>query len=452
MTVLEEFPYKTEVLNWLNSLQILIQEHFLVLDSAKQVGLLVGVFLVGLLLKGKLVRLTESIRLPSSLVNKYPGFAASFHTGVKESLTPIAVPLFLILVLWFCVFAMRSIDAGFYILNLVVSLLNAWVVIRFASTFIKDPGWSKFVSILAWSIAALSIVGLLDVTTAFLDNLAFSFGEMHFSVLKLIKGVIAIAIMFWLFQLLEKVAKRRIDGFGNITPSAKVLLKKFLRVVLIILAVLIALDAMGIDLTALAVFSGAIGIGLGFGLQKVAANLVSGVILLLDRSVKPGDVIALGETYGKIDKLGGRYVSVITRDGTEHLIPNEELITQRVENWSFSDTNVRQRCMIGIDYTSDVRLAMSLCEEAAGDTARIVKTPAPRCLLRDFADSSVNIELRFWVSDAQNGLGNVRSDVMLRIWDKFHENGVLFTYPHRDLHIKDPISVRLETDEEKSDV
>jgi small-conductance mechanosensitive channel len=344
---------------------------------------------------------------------------------------------------------MRSLGAGYQILNLVVTLLNAWVVIRFASTFIQDKGWSKLVSITAWSIAALNILGLLQVTSAFLDSLAFNVGEMRFSVFGLVKGVIAVAILFWLFSLLETMFKRRIDAIKNITPSAKVLLKKFMRVVLIILSVLIAMDAMGIDLTALAVFSGAIGIGLGFGLQKVAANLVSGVILLLDRSVKPGDVISLGDTYGRIDKLGGRYVSVITRDGTEHLIPNEELITQRVENWSFSDTNLRQRAMVSVDYSTDIKLAMRLCEEAALEVPRIVKTPPSRCLLRDFADNGVNIELRYWVSDPENGLGNVRSDVMMCIWDKFHEHGVAFPYPQRDIHVKGVVPIRIERADEE---
>jgi len=433
----ENIPYREALLTWLENLQTLVQEHFLVLDSAKQIAMLMVIFLVGQFFKGKILRGVEAIRLPKAVIR--------FEDKLKETLKPIAQPIVLIILLWFCVFTMQTLDAGFYILNLVVSLLNAWVVIRFASGFIKDPGWSKFISVMAWSIAALSIVGLLDVTSAFLDSLSMSFGEMRFSVLGLIKGAIALGILFWVFSLLESATKKRIDGLGNITPSAKVLLKKFLRVVLIILAVLVAMDAVGIDLTALAVFSGAIGIGLGFGLQKVAANLVSGVILLLDRSVKPGDVISLGDTYGRIDKLGGRYVSVITRDGTEHLIPNEELITQRVENWSFSDTNVRQRAMIGVDYSTDIKLAMRLCEEAAAETPRIVKSPAPKCLLREFADSSVNIELRFWVNDAENGLGNVRSDVLIRVWDKFHQEGVAFPYPQRDIHVKGTVPVRLET-------
>jgi len=439
VSVLEGFEYRDQVIELLNTLQMWLLANVFVWGSLKQIVILVAAFFAGKLLKGKLSRGVDAIRLPKAIKR--------FEVPTREVLRPLVFPVFLIVVLWFSVFAMGTLGQSSHILNLVVSLLNAWVVIRFASAFIQDAGWSKVVSVTAWTIAALNIVGLLDVTSAFLDSLSFSFGTMTFSLLGVIKGVIALAILFWLFTLLEKALKKRIDGLGNITPSAKVLLKKFLRIVLIILAVLVAMDAMGIDLTALAVFSGAIGIGLGFGLQKVAANLVSGVILLLDRSVKPGDVIALGETYGRIDKLGGRYVSVITRDGAEHLIPNEELITQRVENWSFSDTKLRQRAMIGVDYSTDIELAMKLAEEAALETPRIVKDPVPRCLLRDFADSSVNIEVRFWVNDAHNGLGNVRSDVLLRIWNKFKENGVAFPYPQRDIHVKGTIPIKLEKGE-----
>ncbi len=439
----KDFAYRDELIQWGTALQQWLLTHVLVWDSVKQLVILLGVFLVGRIIQGRLEGAVDRIHLPHQIKR--------FEHLIHEVLKPLVFPIFLITVFWFVVFALHTVEQPSQIVNLVVSLLNAWVVIRFASSIIKDPGWSKLVSITAWTIAALNIVGLLDVTMAFLDNMSFSFGEMKFSVLGVIKGVIAIAVLFWLFSLLEGTLKRRIDHLHNLTPSAKVLLKKFLRIILIILGILVALDAMGIDLTALAVFSGAIGIGLGFGLQKVASNLVSGVILLMDRSVKPGDVISLGQTYGRIDKLGGRYVSVITRDGTEHLIPNEELITQRVENWSFSDTNVRQKALVGVDYSADIKLAMRLCEEAAAEIPRIVKTPAPRCLLRDFADSAVNIELRFWVNDAENGLGNVRSDVLMRIWDKFQEEGVAFPYPQRDIHVKGTIPIRLEMEDLEED-
>ncbi|MGB5604053.1 MAG: mechanosensitive ion channel domain-containing protein, partial [Gammaproteobacteria bacterium] len=182
--------------------------------------------------------------------------------------------------------------------------------------------------------------------------------------------------------------------------------------------------------------SGALGVGLGFGLQKIFSNLVSGIILLMDKSIKPGDVISLGTTFGWINYLGLRYTSVITRDGIEHLIPNEELITQRVENWSFSDNLVRLKAPIGISYNSDVRLAMKLCIEAAEIVPRVELAPEPRVQLMGFGDSSVNLELRIWIDDPQQGRANILSEVLLNVWDKFHEHGITIPFPQRDLHVK----------------
>jgi len=171
-------------------------------------------------------------------------------------------------------------------------------------------------------------------------------------------------------------------------------------------------------------------------LQKIIGNLISGVILLLDKSIKPGDVIAVDDTYGWVNTLGGRYVSVITRDGVEHLIPNELLITERVENWTYSHDRTRLRIAVGVHYDSDVRLAARLCEEAAGQTTRVLQDPAPKSLVKGFGDNSVDLEIRFWIADAHNGVANVKSDVLLDVWDKFHEHGIEIPYPQRDLHLR----------------
>ena len=181
---------------------------------------------------------------------------------------------------------------------------------------------------------------------------------------------------------------------------------------------------------------GAVGVGIGFGLQKVVSNLVSGLILLIDRSIKPGDVIEIEGTYGWINSLRARYASVITRDGKEHLIPNEDLITNRVINWSFSDRNVRVRVPIGISYDSNPRLAIELCLQAAKLTSRTLMDPEPKCLLTGFGDNSIDLELRFWIDDPSNGVGNVRSAVLLSIWDKFNENNIEIPYPQRDIRIR----------------
>ena len=180
----------------------------------------------------------------------------------------------------------------------------------------------------------------------------------------------------------------------------------------------------------------ALGVGLGFGLQKIFSNLVSGIILLMDKSIKPGDVISLGQTFGWINHLGLRYTSVITRDGIEHLIPNEELIIQRVENWSFSNKLIRLRAPVGISYDSDVRKAMALCLEAAMATSRVQKDPEPKVQLIGFGDSAVNLEIRIWVDDPEEGRANIISEVLLNVWDLFKEHGIGIPYPQRDLHIR----------------
>jgi len=191
---------------------------------------------------------------------------------------------------------------------------------------------------------------------------------------------------------------------------------------------------MGIG-SSLTVFSGAIGLGIGFGMQRVFANLVSGFILLLDKSIKPGDVIAVKDTYGWVNTLGGRYVSVITRDGTEHLIPNELLITEHVENWTHTDNNIRLKIPLQVHYKSDVRKAIDLCVQAARETRRVLDQPAPTCLLREFGDSALKLEIRIWINDPTNGVSNVRSEVMLKVWEKFCAEGIEIPYPQRDLHV-----------------
>jgi small-conductance mechanosensitive channel len=206
---------------------------------------------------------------------------------------------------------------------------------------------------------------------------------------------------------------------------------------------------LGLDLTVFALFSGALGLGLGFGLQKVFANLVSGFILLADKSIKPGDVIQLKDTYGWINFLGSRYVSVITRDATEHLIPNENMITGEVINWSYSQNLVRLKMPVGVAYDSDLEKARELMLAAAADTLRVLKDPKPACLLTGFGDNTVNLELRVWINDPQHGIGSVKSDLLWGIWRRFREHGIEIPYPQRDVHLKSIPDTLLRTGPEE---
>ena len=226
-------------------------------------------------------------------------------------------------------------------------------------------------------------------------------------------SMISLAILLWLASFTSRMLEQRIKAMPNVTPTMQVLLTKILKMVVLMIAILGAVSIVGIDLTAFAVFSGAVGVGVGLGLQKSISNLFAGMLILMDKSVKPGDFMEVGTTYGRINSLGGRYVSVITRDGIEHLIPNEEMVTQRVANWTRSNSNLRIRLPIGVDYSTDLPTALDLCAEAASLVNRIIPVPPPNCLVKGFGDSSIDLELWVWINDPQNGVTNVSSTVLL---------------------------------------
>ena len=346
-------------------------------------------------------------------------------------------------VIWLCLLGIALITLAQVglpsrFLQSIANLLIAWIVIRFCTVFVSNSSLSKFISLTAWGIAALNILGWLDPTVTFLDSVAFNLGQLHVSVLTIIKGLVTLGALLWGAIAVSNVSERHLRNVSGLTPSLQVLLSKLLKIILITFAILIGVSSVGIDITALAVFSGAVGVGIGFGLQKIVSNFISGVILLLDRSIKPGDVIEVDDTYGWINKLSGRHVSVITRDGKEHLIPNEDLITQRVINWSYSDKTVRLRIPIGVSYKTDIHKARELILQAAHATERVIDMPEPVCLLMGFGDSSVDFELRVWIEDPSNGVANVKSEILLAVWDNFMEHAIEIPFPQRDVHLDLP--------------
>lgn len=359
----------------------------------------------------------------------------SFYQKIAPFIAPLIMPLLWLVFVGGGHTALVQLGQPAYLTRTAASLLMAWLVIRFASNFIRNAQLARLFTVVAWSLAALNIAGLLDPMIEFMDSAAVSFGETRISLLGVFKGLLTFTIMIWLALLIARLMEQSLNRLPTLTPSAQVLLSKLAKIALITIAVLIAITSTGIDLTALAVFGGAIGLGLGFGLQKVVSNLISGVILLMDRSIKPGDVIEVGETYGWINKLAARYTSVITRDGREHLVPNEDMITMPVINWTYTSTKVRRHVPVGVSYKSDLHKAIELVIEAATETRRVLADPEPKCLVKGFGDSAVNLELRMWIGDPQNGVSNVASDVLMKIWDKFHEEGIEIPYPQQDVHI-----------------
>jgi small-conductance mechanosensitive channel len=271
--------------------------------------------------------------------------------------------------------------------------------------------------------------------------LALSIGNTRISVWD---GLVVVAVILALFLFTwfaSRLARRAVNRMTRLDPSQALLAEKLLTIAVWAMAILVGIDLLGIDLTALAVFSGAFGLAIGFGLQKTFGNLIAGIILLMDKSIKPGDVISVAdssgqESFGQIRKIGIRAISVVTRDKTEYLIPNEMLMINQVVNWSYSSRDVRVKAPVGVAYGSDIELVEKLLLEAVKDAPRVLDTPAPRVNLTGFGDSSVDFEIRFWILDPEEGMSNIRSDVYKRVWKLFKENGIEIPFPQRDLNLR----------------
>ncbi len=313
---------------------------------------------------------------------------------------------------------------------------SIWIIIGLVSSLIRDRFCADSIAGMLYLATAFLTLSQLDIGIRFLKEINFKVGNLEISAWGVMTGIVAFIFTLWISLALARIIETQIQQVPRISASLKVLIVKIVRILFISVASLVALQSMGINLSALTVLSGAIGLGLGFGLQKVVSNFVSGIILLTDNSIKPGDVIEIDGTYGWINNLRARYASVITRDGTEHLIPNEDLITQRVINWSFTSKLVRIRVPIGVAYGADPHQCIQLIKEAASSIDRVLKNPEPACLLKGFGDSSVDLELRFWLADPSNGVANVKSEVLLKVWDTFKAHKIEIPYPQRDLHIR----------------
>jgi small-conductance mechanosensitive channel len=338
---------------------------------------------------------------------------------------------------WAVVFVIRSSTwpSRSYLIALVASLVSAWVFVSIASRFIRNRTLRAIATWSAWVIVTVYILGLMTQTTELLDRAAFQFGDVRLSLLLVVQAAITLAILITIARWSSTIVKGRLDAIEDMSPSMKVLTDKMFRLVIYGVAIVIGLQSIGFDLTSLTVLSGALGLGIGFGLQKVVSNLVSGVILLVDKSIKPGDVISLGETFGWISELGARYVSVVTRDGREYLIPNEDLITGQVVNWSHSSELVRLDIYFGVSYDSDPHEVRKIASTAAAEVPRVVTNPAPVCHVVGFGDSSIDLILRFWIRDPTGGLTNVRGAVFLALWDALKAAQIEIPFPRRDVKI-----------------
>ncbi|MEZ5691145.1 MAG: mechanosensitive ion channel [Rickettsiales bacterium] len=294
-------------------------------------------------------------------------------------------------------------------------------------------------AIITISFISLVYYDYLRLIKEFLDSesLSFNIGKNSISLYTLLKSAVTIIILFWVAGIFSEFGEKRIKKIRKIRASNKSLIIKIFQIALYFVTFIFALDILGIDLTTLTIFSGAVGIGIGFGLQKITSNFISGLILLFEKSVENDDLVELNDgTYGFIRHTGARYTLVETFEGKEIMIPNEDFITNRVTNWTYSNSKGRVEIYIRVSYESDIEKAKELILEAAREHPRCIKDPVPECFLREFADSYVSFLLHFWVDDVTLGRYEPQSDVMISMWKKFKENNITIPYPQQDLYIK----------------
>ena len=415
----------SNVFIWENLVQLLVQ-----------LSLLLSAWIVGTIIGRWIRRMVTNRIKESSLKSKYiMGFLNRFL-----HLLPL---IFSVFVLWLCIQGVGAMGRETFLLNLFLNLSLAWVAVQLFTSVILDRFWSKIIAAACWSLAALNILGFLDETVSLLGNIGFSLGDVKLTLLSVVKAVFILMILLRGVHWLGDYMERKLSTVSDLTPSTRLMLTKSINITLIFVVTLVALNSVGIDLSALALLSGAIGVGIGFGLQKIVGNFISGLILLSDKSVKPGDVVQLADVYGFVKHMGGRCVSVVTRDQKEYLIPNEDLITQQVINWSYSSRRIRIKVPVGISYNADPHKAMELLEKAALGIERVLSDPEPKCLLVGFGDNSVDLQLRFWIRDPQNGVANITSQVMLKMWDILKENEIEIPFPQRDVHLDAESALRV---------
>ncbi len=406
------------------------------LRESHQTGLLwqVGVLLVCGLASWGLMRL-----LGNYVAEKEAGWPIG-----RTTVNHIGIPL---IALFFVALGRNLLqpDHEVHLLNIAVPLLAALALIRILVYMLRNvfknntsiKVWERYIAWTIWIGFALHITGLFPVIDSILDNVSFESGNHHFSLFLALEAIVVVAIAIigalWMAQIVETQLLRT----TGMDPSLRLALIKTIRTLLLMAGILVALPAVGIDITVLSVFGGAVGVGLGFGLQKIASNYISGFIILLDRSIRPGDMVTVDNRYGEVSQLNTRYTLLRVLDGTEVIIPNETLITSTVINHSFTKRNVTTKLPIQVSYDSDLDQVSALMKEIALRHPRVLQNDdyTASVFLTAFADSGINLELIVWIADPEEGQVSLRSELYLEIWREFKLRGIEIPYPRRDIQI-----------------
>ena len=401
----------------------------------------IGVFVAGFLV----VKLIAHWLLPRLQIITQPGVIEGMRRTAVRSGTLALVPLLLWLWLLATGAILREHDWDTGLLRPAMILAGALALIRMGVFVLRhsfSPGgplkaWEGVLTITIWTLVALHILGWQPWVEQMLDDYALTFGTVRISLLNVLSFTLSVALLLLVALWLANLIRNRVERSRALEDGMKLALSKLIKFVLLTLAVLAAMVTAGFDITAFTVFGGALGIGIGLGLQRVVSNFVSGFILAFEGSIRPGDVISFQDTYGTVVSLHTRHVVIRTRDGLDILVPNENLLSSDITNWSYEgDRKIRLRLPVQISYNDDPEQAMQQLDRLARGHARVLQDPPPRTFLLGFGDNGVNLELRVWIDDPDSR-GEIRNELYLEIWKDFHATGISFPFPQRDVYIKD---------------
>jgi small-conductance mechanosensitive channel len=408
-----------------------------------QIGTVGATYLIAMLFAGKVRQHLEKGIGKAETRSRFVLSPAQLATVLKY--------FFWLVLLWFCQTLFKLLKIPFDVLHLAVYFVAVLLIVRFVSYYIKSIFWSRFVYVFCLVVVSLRIFKLLDPAVRLLSSMTISLGKISISMWGLTESIIVFILLWTVAGTANRFIAHWLKTSSKLTYSDRTLLQRVIKATTTVVVFLVTLRAAGIHMTAIAVTGGAVGLGIGVGLQKLGSNLLSGIMLLVSKPIRQGDVIAFdksyaGANYGWITQIGLMYVGVATRNGSLLLIPNEVFVTQQIENLSFNNNLVRVDIPFGIAYESDLNKAKTLALSSITDIARILKDPEPKCLVMEYGDSTVNLELRVWINDPKNGIDLITDAVLMAVWDSFHANGIQIAFPQRDLHIKSAVPLKIFKD------
>lgn len=382
---------------------------------------------------------------------KTKNIARSIYLRAAVRLLPVVRPVIAFLLIHLLFFSMSGVGFVVHLYEPVHQLLLAWLLIKTIRILTQKKVATWLIAFVILPMTILGIFGLWQPLLTFLDSLAFGVGSYRISVYKIIEIVFVTTVLFWSVGRLTGFIEQHLKSSRALSVANRSLVTKLLQIALYIVAFMLTLDILGIDFTALAVFSGALGVGLGFGLQKITSNFISGLILLFEKSIKVRDMVEMADgTYGIIKHISARYTLIETYDGKEIMMPNEDFITQQVINWTHSDSKGRLENTIGVAYGTDLKKARELIMEAIKEHPDILDDAQNQCNLVEFGDSSINFLIRFWLKDISVFRRRVMGEFLMSVWEKFQENDIEIPFPQRDLNFKGPITIQYEEPKQKT--